>query len=79
MSLLYLVDDGVSWIVVGMIVVLVMMGLIVVVVVVVLVMLIDDSGVFEVLLVWVDMVLGDVDDDVFDCGVNLVMVGDELI
>ncbi len=78
-ALLYSVDDGVSWVAAGATAAPAVLGTIAVVASGAPATLVDRRGAFEVVLAHADMELGDADAAALDRGVNLALVGDELV
>ncbi len=78
-ALLYSVDDGVSWVAAGATVAPAVLGTIAVVASGAPATLVDRRGAFEVVLANADMELGDADAAALDRGVNLALIGDELV
>ncbi|MCK8457559.1 phage tail protein [Sphingomonas faeni] len=78
-ALLYSVDDGVSWVAAGATAAPAVLGTIAVVASGAPATLVDRRGVFEIVLAHADMELGDADAAALDRGVNLALVGDELV
>ncbi|MES3153812.1 phage tail protein [Sphingomonas faeni] len=78
-ALLYSVDDGVSWVAAGATAAPGVIGTIAVVALAAPSTLIDLRGAFEVVLAHPDMALGDADAAGLDRGVNLALLGDELV
>ncbi|MCP8891839.1 phage tail protein [Sphingomonas faeni] len=78
-ALLYSVDDGVSWVAAGVAAAPAVLGTIVVVASGAPATLVDRRGVFEIILAHADMELGDADAAALDRGVNLALIGDELV
>jgi len=78
-ALLYSVDDGVSWAAAGATAAPAVLGTIAVVASGAPATLVDRWGAFEVVLAHADMELGDADAAALDRGVNLALIGDELV
>ena len=78
-ALLYSLDDGVSWVAAGATAAPGVLGTIAVVAPGAPATLVDQRGVFEVVLAHADMELGDADAAALDRGVNLALLGDELV
>ncbi|MEG3161874.1 phage tail protein [Sphingomonas sp. LB2R24] len=78
-ALLYSVDDGVSWVAAGATAAPAVLGTIAVVASGAPATLVDRRGAFEVVLANADMELGDADAAALDRGVNLALIGDELV
>ena len=78
-ALLYSLDDGVSWVAAGATAAPEVLGTIAVVAPGAPAALVDQRGVFEVVLAHADMELGDADAAALDRGVNLALLGDELV
>jgi hypothetical protein len=78
-ALLYSIDDGVSWVTAGATAAPAVLGTVAVVAPGGLATLVDMRGAFEVTLVHAEMELGDADAAALDRGVNLALLGDELI
>jgi len=78
-ALLYSVDDGVSWVAAGATAAPAVLGTIVVVASGAPATLVDRRGAFEIILAHADMELGDADAAALDRGVNLALIGDELV
>ncbi|WP_380783634.1 phage tail protein [Sphingomonas sp. R86520] len=78
-ALLYSVDDGVSWVAAGATAAPSVLGTIVVAAPGAAATLVDRRGIFEVTLAHSDMALGDADAAALDRGVNLALLGDELV
>ena len=78
-ALLYSVDDGVSWVAAGATAAPAVLGTIAVVASGAPATLVDRRGVFEIILAHADMELGDADAAALDRGVNLALLGDELV
>ena len=78
-ALLYSVDDGVSWVAAGATAAPAVLGTIAVVASGAPATLVDRRGAFEIILAHADMELGDADAAALDRGVNLALLGDELV
>ncbi len=78
-ALLYSLDDGVSWVAVGATAAPAILGTVAVVASEAPATLVDRRGAFEVVLAHADMTLGDADAAALDRGVNLALIGDELV
>ena len=78
-ALLYSVDDGVSWVATGATAAPGVLGTIAVVAPGAPASLVDLRGAFEVVLAHAEMELGDADAAALDRGVNLALLGDELV
>ena len=78
-ALLYSIDDGVSWVAAGTTAAPAVLGTIAVVALRAAATLVDLRGTFEVVLAEAGMVLGDADAAALDRGVNLALLGDELV
>ncbi|BCA63105.1 hypothetical protein HMP09_2339 [Sphingomonas sp. HMP9] len=78
-ALLYSVDDGVSWVAAGATAAPGVLGTVAVVAEDAPATIIDLRGAFEVILAHADMELGDADAAALDRGVNLALLGDELV
>ncbi|MGA1799270.1 phage tail protein [Sphingomonas sp. 4RDLI-65] len=78
-ALLYSMDDGVSWVAAGATAAPAVLGTIAVVASGASATLVDRHGAFEVVLAHADMDLGDADAAALDRGVNLALLGDELV
>jgi len=78
-ALLYSVDDGVSWVAAGATAAPGVLGTIAVVASSAPATLVDLRGAFEVVLAHAGMELGDADAAALDRGVNLALLGDELV
>ncbi len=78
-ALLYSVDDGVSWVAAEATAAPAVLGTIAVVASGAPATLVDRRGVFEIVLAHADMELGDADAAALDRGVNLALIGDELV
>ena len=78
-ALLYSLDDGTSWVAAGATAAPGVIGTIMVVAPAAPATLIDRGGIFEVTLAHGDMALGDADAAALDRGVNLALLGDELV
>jgi len=78
-ALLYSVDDGVSWVAAGVTAAPGVLGTIAVVAPGAPATLVDLRGAFEVVLAHAGMELGDADAAALDRGVNLALLGDELV
>ncbi|PTW48810.1 putative tail protein [Sphingomonas faeni] len=78
-ALLYSIDDGVSWVAAGATAAPGVLGTIAVVASSAPATLVDLRGAFEVVLVHADMELGDADEAALDRGVNLALLGNELV
>jgi hypothetical protein len=78
-ALLYSIDDGVSWVTAGATAAPAVLGTVAVVAPGGLATLVDMRGAFEVTLVHAEMELGDADAAALDRGVNLALLGDELV
>ncbi len=78
-ALLYSVDDGVSWVAAGATAAPAVLGTIAVVASGAPATLVDRRGAFEIILAHADMELGDADAAALDRGVNLALIGDELV
>jgi len=78
-ALLYSVDDGVSWVAAGATAAPGVLGTIAVVAPGAPASLVDLRGAFEVVLAHAGMELGDADAAALDRGVNLALLGDELV
>lgn len=78
-ALLYSIDDGVSWVAAGATAAPAVLGTIAVVAPGAPATLVDLRGAFEVVLAHADMALGDADAAALDRGVNLALLGDELV
>ncbi len=78
-ALLYSVDDGVSWVAAGATAAPGGLGTIAVVATGAPATLVDLRGAFEVVLAHAEMELGDADAAALDRGVNLALLGDELV
>jgi hypothetical protein len=78
-ALLYSVDDGVSWVAAGATAAPGVLGTIAVVASSAPATLVDLRGAFEVVLAHAEMELGDADAAALDRGVNLALLGDELV
>jgi hypothetical protein len=78
-ALLYSVDDGVSWVTAGATAAPAVLGTIAVVASSAPATLVDLRGAFEVVLAHAEMELGDADAAALDGGVNLALLGDELV
>ncbi len=78
-ALLYSLDDGLSWAAAGATAAPAVLGTIAVVAPGALATLVDLRGAFDVTLAHVDMELGDTDAASLDRGVNLALIGDELV
>lgn len=78
-ALLYSVDDGASWVTAGATAAPAVLGTIMVVASGASAALVDRRGMFEVTLAHADMELGDADAAALDRGVNLALLGDELV
>ncbi|WP_398457668.1 phage tail protein [Sphingomonas albertensis] len=78
-ALLYSVDDGVSWVAAGATAAPAVLGTTAVVASGAPATLVDRRGVFEIVLARADMELGDADAAALDRGVNLALIGNELV
>ena len=78
-ALLYSLDDGVSWVAAGATAAPGVLGTVVAVAPMAPATLLDMDGVFEVVLAHPGMELGDADAAALDRGVNLALLGDELV
>ncbi|RZT57169.1 putative tail protein [Sphingomonas sp. BK036] len=78
-ALLYSIDDGVSWVAAGATAAPAVLGTIAVVAPGPPTTLVDLRGAFEVILAQADMELRDADAAALDRGVNLALLGDELV
>lgn len=78
-ALLYSVDDGVSWVAAGATAAPAVLGTIASVAPEAPATLVDRQGAFEVVLAHAEMELGDADAAALDRGVNLALLGDELV
>ncbi|KQN03236.1 hypothetical protein ASE82_06635 [Sphingomonas sp. Leaf230] len=78
-AMLYSVDDGVSWVAAGATAAPGVLGTIAVVAPGAPATLVDLRGAFEVVLAHAEMELGDADAAALDRGVNLALLGDELV